>query len=76
MTIIQIIVVLVLLALAWFVWQRLVSPNIPAPLAFLRWLVPLLVGVVLIIWLLSMVFGGNILNTKILMLPYTLPLLV
>jgi len=65
MDIMQIIVVLVILAIAWFVWQRLVVPGLKPPLDFLVWLVPLLVGVIIIIWLLNMVFGGALLHTKI-----------
>lgn len=65
MTILNIIVVLVILAVAYFVWQRMVVPNLRPPLDFLVWLVPLLVGVVIVIYLLSLVFGGNLLNTKV-----------
>lgn len=66
MTILNLLVIAIILAVAVWIWYNYAVPNLPPPLVFLRWFVPLLVAVAIILWLLSLVFGGSILNTKIL----------
>lgn len=53
------------LVVAWFLWQRFVVPALKPPLDFLVWLVPALIALAVIFWILSQIFGVDILHVKI-----------
>lgn len=55
MSIVTLIIVLVVLAVVAWVWYNKISPLLPAPVAFLRWVVPLVAFILIAWWLLSLV---------------------
>jgi hypothetical protein len=63
----QIILVVVVVILCWFLWVRFVVPLLTGtPFSILILLVPALVAIVLIIWLLTTLLHIDILHVKVL----------
>lgn len=55
MSIVTLLVVVIILAIVGWVWYNKIAPLLPPPLAFLRWLVPLIAFILIAWWLLSLV---------------------